>query len=205
MDGASIDTIRINGGRLCLDFINTAAYEAGKPAIEFVTGFDDLVRWGLRQELIAPASAGVLRERAEARPKEAAKALEAAMTLRASLRTVFEPGAATKHRAAGLAALTAELARAAPHLALKPVRNGAEFAPLPPGLETWLTGPLALSAIELVTSKNVAKVHMCPGDVCHWLFLDVSRNGTRRWCSMESCGNRAKVRAHYETKRRARV
>ena len=205
MDGASIDTIRINGGRLCLDFINTATYEGGQLAVEFVTGFDDLVRWGAREELIALASAKSLCDRAGAKPKEAARALEAAMKLRSALRAVFEPGRHAGDRAAALAVLTAELARTAPHLSLKPAHNGAKFAPLPPGLDTWLTGPLALSAAELVTSKDMAKLHMCPGDACHWLFLDVSRNGTRRWCSMASCGNRAKGRAHYQTRRKVRA
>lgn len=203
MDGASIDIIRINGGRLCLDFVNTAAYEAGRPAIDFVTGFDDLVRWALRQGLIEAGAAQLLGERADARPKDAARALATALELRAALRNVFEPGRSDKDRTAGLTLLVRELARGVPQLSLASRRPGAEFAPLAPGLEAWLAGPLAISAAELVTSPAAANVRMCPGDGCHWLFLDVSRNGTRRWCSMESCGNRAKVRAHYEARRGA--
>jgi predicted RNA-binding Zn ribbon-like protein len=44
----------------------------------------------------------------------------------------------------------------------------------------------------------------CEGEGCSWLFLDTSRNRSRRWCSMEDCGNRAKARRHYERRQKAR-
>ena len=53
---------------------------------------------------------------------------------------------------------------------------------------------VAWAAGELLTSGELDRVKACPGDECGWLFLD--RSGRRRWCSMDSCGNRAKVRAH---------
>ena len=51
---------------------------------------------------------------------------------------------------------------------------------------------------ELLTSGRLDRIRECPGlDGCGWLFYDTSRNGSRRWCSMEGCGNRAKGRRHY--------
>jgi predicted RNA-binding Zn ribbon-like protein len=50
------------------------------------------------------------------------------------------------------------------------------------------------AALELVTSGKLGRVRQCQGDTCSWLFLDTSRNGMRRWCDMQACGNRAKVR-----------
>jgi predicted RNA-binding Zn ribbon-like protein len=58
-------------------------------------------------------------------------------------------------------------------------------------LPVWL---LALSAADLVTSESLARVSSCGADSCRWLFLDTSRNHTRRWCDMKVCGNRMKAR-----------
>jgi len=57
--------------------------------------------------------------------------------------------------------------------------------------------PVAISAVELLTSSEHRLVKQCPGPHCGWLFLDESRNRTRRWCSMQICGNRTKARLHY--------
>ncbi|HKB57972.1 MAG TPA: CGNR zinc finger domain-containing protein [Lacunisphaera sp.] len=51
-------------------------------------------------------------------------------------------------------------------------------------------------AAELLTSGRLARVRECLGDECSWLFLDTTRNHSRMWCSMQGCGNRAKVRRH---------
>ncbi|TMI77299.1 MAG: hypothetical protein E6H05_00485 [Bacillati bacterium ANGP1] len=59
--------------------------------------------------------------------------------------------------------------------------------------------PVVWAASELLTSADVRRVRQCQSDDgCGWLFIDRSKNGTRRWCSMSVCGNRAKARRHYE-------
>ena len=55
--------------------------------------------------------------------------------------------------------------------------------------------PVVRSAADLLTGSSLERVKRCPGEGCGWLFLDTSRNGSRRWCDMSSCGNRARVRA----------
>jgi predicted RNA-binding Zn ribbon-like protein len=58
--------------------------------------------------------------------------------------------------------------------------------------------PIVRSATELLTSKDLERVRQCADDRgCGYLFIDMSRNRSRRWCSMESCGNRAKAQRHY--------
>ena len=57
--------------------------------------------------------------------------------------------------------------------------------------------PIVRSAAELLVSDQLDRVRECDGARCTWLFLDQSRNRSRRWCSMETCGNRAKARRHY--------
>jgi predicted RNA-binding Zn ribbon-like protein len=69
-----------------------------------------------------------------------------------------------------------------------------------PALDRMLW-PLAHSAAELLASSERARVRLCEGEDCGWLFLDTSRNGARHWCDMKDCGNRAKVRRFRERQR----
>jgi predicted RNA-binding Zn ribbon-like protein len=57
--------------------------------------------------------------------------------------------------------------------------------------------PVARSAADLLTSQEQSRVRECAASDCGWLFLDLSRNRSRRWCDMETCGNRTKARRHY--------
>jgi predicted RNA-binding Zn ribbon-like protein len=61
--------------------------------------------------------------------------------------------------------------------------------------------PVVHDAAGLLTSQELKRVKKCADERCGWLFFDTSRNHSRRWCSMESCGNRAKARRHYERQR----
>jgi len=71
-----------------------------------------------------------------------------------------------------------------------------------------ILAPIVRAAAELLTSADLARIRECGSETCSWLFLDRSKNGTRRWCDMKVCGNRAKARRHYDrekkTSRRAR-
>jgi len=72
------------------------------------------------------------------------------------------------------------------------------------GIEGALEFPLwrvVRSAAELLVSSELERVRECSGDRCDWLFLDASKNRSRRWCDMANCGNRAKARRNYERRR----
>jgi predicted RNA-binding Zn ribbon-like protein len=74
-------------------------------------------------------------------------------------------------------------------------------ATLRPGGFVW-DGPvdtIVASATELVTAGPVDRLKACGN--CPWLFLDLSRNGSRRWCSMEGCGTEVKIRRLTERRR----
>jgi predicted RNA-binding Zn ribbon-like protein len=58
-----------------------------------------------------------------------------------------------------------------------------------------ILGPIALSALTLLTQSDLSRIKQCQGDHCGWLFFDTTKNRSRRWCEMEVCGNRAKQRA----------
>jgi len=59
-----------------------------------------------------------------------------------------------------------------------------------------IVGPVVLAAVDLLRDERLSRLKMCPRDECHWLFLDLTKNRSRRWCDMAACGNRAKVELH---------
>jgi predicted RNA-binding Zn ribbon-like protein len=61
--------------------------------------------------------------------------------------------------------------------------------------------PVALAAAELLASADLALVRECRSATCRWLFLDGSKNHSRRWCDMKTCGNRVKARRYYRKRR----
>ena len=75
-----------------------------------------------------------------------------------------------------------------------PVGYALDFSAAP--AETALLGPIAWSAVDLLRSGRFERVKRCPGPGCGWLFFDHSKNNSRRWCDMATCGNRTKGRRH---------
>jgi predicted RNA-binding Zn ribbon-like protein len=90
------------------------------------------------------------------------------------------------------------------------INEAAARPPLAPALRAdctrgWAAGAatgaqllstVARDAVDLLTGPYAERIRMCAGERCHLLYVDTSRPGRRRWCSMEHCGNRSKVRAH---------
>jgi predicted RNA-binding Zn ribbon-like protein len=60
---------------------------------------------------------------------------------------------------------------------------------------------LALHALDLLQTMPPDRLRRCDGDGCGWLFLDTTRNHSRRWCSSRDCGNRDRARRHYTRNR----
>jgi len=85
------------------------------------------------------------------------------------------------------------LARAHEHLAFSAGRFQLAWPANPDALDQVLW-PVVRSAAELLTGDELPRVAQCAGELCGWLFLDTTRNRSRRWCDMADCGNLAKVR-----------
>jgi predicted RNA-binding Zn ribbon-like protein len=189
---------RLVGGRPCLDFINTASWEGPGSAVlvkERLVGFDDLVRFGVAAGLLARARAAAL-ARAGAAAEAKATVVVRARVLRTALIRVFTAAIASRRPGtADLVVLNAELARAGARERLAP-RAGILAWEWETGAEALdrVLWPVARSAGELLTSRDLTRVRQCAGPDCGWLFLDASRNHSRRWCDMADCGNLAKVR-----------
>ncbi|MEO8718724.1 MAG: CGNR zinc finger domain-containing protein, partial [Burkholderiales bacterium] len=165
---------------------------------EWITGFADLIDWLEAAEAFEGTQAARLRAEG-ARSPEAAQALwRRALRFREALGSVFL--AKTERRSAAqadLATIHAEYARTASFGRLAPTAEGYEWGvdANAAALDAALR-PLASSALELLTSSRLARLRRCGNETCYWLFLDETRNGSRRWCEMASCGNLMKVRRH---------
>lgn len=175
------------GGRLCLDFTNTAAFAGSVIVNEHLHRPDALLVWGRHVDL----AVGDL-------PTEADR-IEA-LALRADLRRLLDP-ADEDDPLPALARLNQTLA--APGVRLEPTPAGYRYLAGAASPLAWLKGPVVLSAADLLASSDQTRVRKCSNPRCGWLFVDGSRGGRRHWCSMALCGNRSKVRAHYQRRRPA--
>ncbi len=191
---------RLLGGRLSLDFANTVDPRHGKRPHELLASSADLVRWAAHAGAIDAHDMDRLFDYARRQPRAAAAVLDAAHRLRDELYRVFSSVAAALPPAPpDLEALNRGHATAMVHARVVVTSDGYrwEWDDKPPELGRVLW-PVVRDAADLLTRGRLERIRECPGaDGCGWLFYDTSRNGRRRWCSMEGCGNRSKARRHY--------
>jgi predicted RNA-binding Zn ribbon-like protein len=198
-----IERMRIVGGNLALDFVNTRT-EPARDA-EVLQEYDDLIAWGRRVWILSEPVAARLGRRAGEHPRAANEATARARRLRESLHDLFGDvvaGRSPSHRST--AALRSQEAAALARADLVPGSAGFEW--------TWADDddlarplwPVVHAAVELLVSGPVDRIKACAG--CTYLFIDESKNRSRRWCSMEDCGRAEKVRryvARRATRRKA--
>ncbi len=192
----------LTGGAFCLDFANTMPdQKAPETRAEKLLTYSDLLSWGVQTSEITVSDARRLMNAANHSPAKAAAALRKARELRQVIYEIFSAlargsGPGTKD----LDLLNRYLKNASVHAGVS--HSGGKFQ------KTWVMEeddeldrplwPVAVSAAELLTSDNLTMARECASDRCSWLFLDTSRNKSRRWCDMKTCGNREKAKRHYE-------
>ena len=184
------------GGHPVLDFVNTVDPREGDQRIEYLNSFEDLVQWAVRGHVIDPYSSRLASTEATQSRVASAAALTRAINLREALYTVFgEIAAGRRLPAAAVAELESVWRDAMAHAHLTAARPGFRWR-LKPGLDI-VRWQIARDAVALLESDRLNRVKRCPGSrACGWLFLDASKNASRRWCSMKDCGNCAKVRRY---------
>jgi predicted RNA-binding Zn ribbon-like protein len=186
---------KLLGNALCIDFVNTVQWR-GRPDApeERLTSYGELLLWAEHAGALSAAEARRLGTEARKRPEDAAATLDEALALRTALGRLLSQTSGGE-----LALVNALLARAPARTAI--VARDGEYrwrsadADEPLEAPLW---PVVWDAAALLTSDRRGWVSACGDPECGWLFLDLSRGRTRRWCSMEACGNRAKARRHYE-------
>jgi predicted RNA-binding Zn ribbon-like protein len=198
-------TFELTGGRPCLDLVNTLEARPTPHPRERLPTYADLLAWGEQAALLTPGQARRLRERARRRGGEAEAARRRALFLRESLYSVFSAvaaGRAVPPRA--LFVLNAALPGALARLRIVGGRDALAWGWSGEAAFDRVLWPVIQSAAELLTSPARERLRECAAPACGWLFLDASRNRSRRWCDMSVCGNRAKARRHYRRERARR-
>ena len=185
----------LTGGHPALDLVNTLDWrfrESGPE--ELLENYEDVVRFGEQTGLMSAGDGRKLLLKVS--ESKAAKVLAAVRELRESaakaLYAVVDggtPSASTIKQLENFFAIAKEqeeLRWDGGKLEWN-LRNASSLPELP----LWL---LSLSTAALMTSEQLHLVRECGNAECRWLFLDTSKNHTRRWCDMKICGNRMKAR-----------
>src|SRR5438105_252759 len=195
------EIVLIPAGRenLCLDFANTLSWRGSPMPSESLGGFADLIDWLAGAADLPAETVEAVRQWSRAYRQQADALFDEAIGLREALYRLFSALAAGEPAPADDVVVLNHALAAAP-----PRQRVAQAA----GGYAWQTGGIAMSAPgllapvlwsagDLLTRGDRRRVRRCANDACLWLFVDESKAGTRRWCDMSSCGNRAKSRRHY--------
>jgi predicted RNA-binding Zn ribbon-like protein len=185
------------GGALCMDFANTVYGHGETPIHEYLYDYGDLVLWSCHAGILGEQKARQLSQAVDQNAAEAEAVFKQAINLRETLFRLFTDIAQDRTPAAD------DLDQV--HTAWRKALSHSHLIQSPDGFQLeWkdeagldcMLWQITDSAMRLLTSEAARRVKQCSG--CDWLFVDRSRNHQRRWCSMDQCGNRSKMRRRYQ-------
>lgn len=192
------------GGELCLEFVNTVDSWLDPELSDKLASPADWLAWCASARLVSESEARALHRSGG---HQSSAHLGRVRSLRSALYRVLTCAIEERTPArTDLATLDAAISEA--HAQRRIVFAGGRFAWRWNGEASLerLLWPIAASAASLLLDPELlARLHRCPGPNCGWLFLDTSRNRSRRWCSMRTCGNLVKAHRHYARVRRERT
>ena len=204
--GRAVSTVPLEGGHLALDFVNTLGglrNEPPSPDDELLDSYDDVVVWCVRLGVISEADREKLVRAAGDDEKRARRALKRTKELRELVYAIFRPIADGDQPPADLLdELRDAECDALASAQLAPADGAMRWTWPPPSELGDPLLPIAHAAVDLLTTGPLGHLKVCGN--CRWLFLDQSRNHSRRWCSMDECGTQMKQRRFVERRRRIR-
>ncbi|MDR6944789.1 CGNR zinc finger domain-containing protein [Mucilaginibacter pocheonensis] len=200
----TIHTMTFDGGDVCFDFINSG-YDRKKGVItERLHSYQDLLTLVERLALFDEITLKNLKEFALVNEREAEKALNKTLNIRTLLYQLFEGIAlklTQKFEQRILTELNFTFAEALQFKGISVEGDRVQFT-----FNAALAGLMApiwkfvLSAYDLIDNCDMQFIRQC--ERCAWLFIDKTKNHRKKWCSMESCGNRQKTKKYYANKKR---
>ncbi len=193
--------ISLEGNHLALDFINTVDNRGSPKEYDWLTTYGDAIVWAEQLKIIQPKATKKLFE--DTHHHKTVIYHHQIIETRENLRQIFEavindtiPHNQTwKH-------FNEMLQWSMRNSAVKPNNEGYTW--YFPHIEDDPIGflqPILKDAADLLITGDLSRVKRCADEICGWFFLDLSKNKSRRWCSMKDCGNRTKVKRHYERKK----
>jgi predicted RNA-binding Zn ribbon-like protein len=182
---------------LCLDYANTRYWRGSDAPVESLPDFTALERWLEGAGVVDAGTGASLRALREADPGAAQRLFDDAARLRELLYRLFAALASGASPADEATALGDWLAAAPPrrHWVFEGQRAGWRVPMVSP-VASEVLAPVLWSAADLALATQRVRLRQCANDKCRWLFVDDRKGGSRRWCSMSTCGNRAKVQRH---------
>ena len=200
----SAASLKLLGGRLCLDFVNTMDWRGRDTPQEFLNTFDDLVVWSRHVGITSKEESRQLHRLADQSGSNASEVLNRAIRLRETIYRLFSASITGRepnkedlnffNENLSFSMQDSKITRTAEGYSLDNIGNKKQL--------DWILNPIIHSAVDILVSNELKKVKACADPACGWLFYDVSRNQSRRWCDMQDCGNRAKAGRFYKRKQR---
>jgi len=174
------------GNNLAIDFVNTQIIDRGE-VIELLNDSQDLLNWANAAELSLDKG------------NNKKQLFRESLELREALKQVFTAILDTRGIPSNaLNMVNQHLLNHVIKQELKKVKGKFELRSIYKNLSIErLLGLIAFEAAELLQSNQLVKLKRCANPKCILLFVDTSKSGRRRWCSMEVCGNRSKAANHY--------
>ena len=193
----NVGTIRFDGGRLCLDYINTVHNRLVEPWNDYFQSINDLVQWSFRAKVIDSDTMKKLKLNALGKTAKADAFLVEAINLREILYEVFLSIARDKRiPKRNLDDFNNLLLLYFSHLKIIHSSYGySEEWNYSPDSLYRISAPVLKDAYDLLLHGMHNRIRECPN--CGWLFYDSSKNGSRRWCSMTTCGSNVKALSWY--------
>jgi predicted RNA-binding Zn ribbon-like protein len=196
-------SLKLLGGRLCLDYVNTLDWRGTANPHEFLNTYQDLVDWSRHVGICTRQEAGQLIRGAGQSVADAKMVLSRAIELRETIYRLFSANIFNrKPLKKDLLSFNKYISRSMGDSQI--VRVQGTYAWDHSGNKTkldWILNPIIRSMADILVSDELRKIKACADSACGWLFIDVSRNQSRRWCDMKDCGNRAKAMRFYQKKR----
>jgi predicted RNA-binding Zn ribbon-like protein len=207
--------MKLVGGRLCLDFLNTVdGRKSNSPQSKSqsvnsqvlrdkLVEYSNLVEWSRHTGIVTATEAERLIQASKRSAREAKHVFDRAIALREALYRICKAIIAERRpQSVDLETLNDELLKARTHERLAHRAHGFtwELVGGEAALDQMLWS-IAQSAAELLTGGDLSRLRECCGEDCGWMFEDTSKNRSRQWCDMQDCGNVAKVR-RYRTRLR---
>ena len=193
-----IETLRIVGGNLALDFVNTlggAPDQEPEDEYEHLHSYEDLVAWAHRLEVLTETESRRLLRSARRQPRDARAIYRRALRLRTDIYEVFRALALGRNPPArSIGALRRAESAAIAQAELASSRGRFEWSWAGSDDLAWPLCPVVHAAVTLLTSERLDRLKICGS--CRWLFVDESKNRSRRWCTMEECGTHEKMRRY---------